>query len=177
MWNFYFLIFIFVVGLPVEMNGHKLYINSNAIYKKSREDAEEDGSIKTLFMLSTWRDKFCCLYAIWSNDLIFVLNSSEPRIEFNFTMVSKTMCFLIVIIAVIFMTATAKPSSYKERDERGSRPTLRIIRHGKRGFVSQDNFEESAPENVNEYLMYDTREMDFEDSPQQGRLRMNRHGK
>jgi len=98
-------------------------------------------------------------------------------------MVSKTVFLSVVLVAVILMTAAAKPTNDEEReynsyeaDDRLSAdsprapPILRINRHGKRGFVDgQDNYEE--PENV----AYDTRGMLLEDGPP--RLRMNRHGK
>lgn len=102
-------------------------------------------------------------------------------------MVSKIVCFFTVIIAIIFVTATAKPSGHVENEFRAFTaddalvdpqvpPRLRINRHGRRGFVnSQDSYPQPALGGDKEYVEYDTRGMDFEDSPQ--RLRMNRHGK
>ncbi|CAH3045297.1 unnamed protein product [Porites lobata] len=90
-------------------------------------------------------------------------------------MVSKIVCFFTVIIAIIFVTATAKPSGHVENEFRAFTaddalvdpqipPRLRINRHGRRGFVnSQDSYPEPALGGDKEYVEYDTRGMDFED--------------
>lgn len=99
-------------------------------------------------------------------------------------MVSKTVCFSLVVFAVLVMTTAAKPFSEDNRESNayyaedsvvadGPPPRIRINRHGKRGLFH--NLEERDFEGETEYVLNGARGMDLADSPQ--RLRMNRHGK